>query len=45
MTCNQCGKEIGEVWEAGYIGPQDQSDVSCNPFVNFIYLCQECASD
>jgi hypothetical protein len=41
FICNKCEKEFN-IWEAGYIGPEDREDESCNPFVKFVYICEHC---
>ena len=41
-VCNACGNTFLPETDT-YIGPKDKTDTRCDPFMEFVYFCKDCA--
>jgi len=39
--CENCGKPF-DIRDGGYLGPKDRGSEECNPFMEFVTICQGC---
>jgi len=40
--CDDCGKDIEDFDDVGYMGGSDRTATECNPFMNFTCICKAC---